>query len=339
MNGRERINAIFNRKPADHVGFWAGDPVTETRAIYNKYFQVDDPISFSAKIGDDGVWLYPEREAYKHPEGKPLWDYTGGNIRKALDGAGVFADCETVAEIESFDWPNPDYLDFTPTYKKIKRVHDLGMAAFSGPWTYITTLAFDFFGMENFFIKMYENPEVVEAAIEHFVDFYLIANKKFFEEAGDELDVFFFASDLGSQDDMLFSPELFRKFFLPGLGKIVGQAKSYGKKVMMHSCGAISKVIPDLINIGIDALHPLQAKAKGMEAERLAREFGKDLVFVGGVDTQELLPFGTPEQVKEEVRRLKKVFGERFVVSPSHEGVLPNVSPENLLAMRDAARE
>jgi len=109
--------------------------------------------------------------------------------------------------------------------------------------------------------------------------------------------------------------------------------------VVLHSCGAISKIIPRLIDIGVDGLHPLQARAKGMEAENLGREFGGELVFVGGVDTQELLPFGTPEEVKNDVRRLKGLLGERFIVSPSHEALLPNVSIENVLAMRDAALE
>ncbi len=339
MNGRERIHAIFDRKQADRVGFWAGDPTEETREIYNKYFHVGDPLSLSAAIGDDAVWLFPERKAYKHPEGKPLWDYSGGNENRALDGAGVFAGSEKVSEIDAFDWPDPDYLDFTSTLETIDKIHELGMAVFSGPWTYISTLATDFFGMENLFTRMYTHPAVVQAAVDHLVDFYLVADRKFFELAGDKLDVFFFASDLGGQDDLLMSPELFRRFFLPGFRKVVGQAKTYGHRVMMHSCGAISRIIPDLISIGIDALHPLQARARGMEAQRLAREFGRDLVFVGGVDTQALLPFGSPEQVKAEVRRLKRVFGERFIVSPSHEGVLPNVSPENMLAMRDAALE
>jgi len=83
----------------------------------------------------------------------------------------------------------------------------------------------------------------------------------------------------------------------------------------------------------------LQAKAKGMDAETLAGEYKKDIAFIGGVDTQQLLPFGTPEQVKAEVRRLKKVFGERFIVSPSHEAILPIVNPENIIAMREAAME
>jgi uroporphyrinogen decarboxylase len=107
----------------------------------------------------------------------------------------------------------------------------------------------------------------------------------------------------------------------------------------MHSCGAISDIIPDLIDFGIDALHPLQAKAKGMNAENLVKDFKNDLVFIGGIDTQELLPLGTPAQVEEEVKRIKGIFGENYIVSPSHEALLANVNIENVLAMRNAAIE
>ncbi|MBQ4086222.1 MAG: hypothetical protein IJC54_06595, partial [Clostridia bacterium] len=104
-------------------------------------------------------------------------------------------------------------------------------------------------------------------------------------------------------------------------------------------CGSIHRVIPRLIEAGVDALHPIQALARNMDAETLAREFGRDILFVGGVDTQRLLPFGTPQQVRDEVRRLRDIFGENFVVSPSHESILPEVPCENIAAMAEAAAE
>ena len=106
----------------------------------------------------------------------------------------------------------------------------------------------------------------------------------------------------------------------------------------MHSCGAIDEIIPDLIDVGVDVLHPLQAQAQNMDAESLSAKYRDQIVFLGGVDTQQLLPFGTPEQVRDEIQRLKKLFGERFIVSPSHEALLPNVSVENALAMYETAR-
>ncbi len=131
----------------------------------------------------------------------------------------------------------------------------------------------------------------------------------------------------------MIGPDQLKEFVYPGIRKIIDQAKSYNLKVVMHSCGAVSAIIPDLIEFGIDALHPLQAKARGMDAESLVAKFKDKLVFIGGIDTQVLLPYGTPEQVKNEVERLKGVFGENFIVSPSHEALLANVSIENVLAM------
>ena len=187
---------------------------------------------------------------------------------------------------------------------------------------------------------MYTTPAVVEAATKHLVNFYLEANKRFFEIAASKIDVYFFGNDVGSQLNMLISPDAFEKFLFPGTKKVVEQAKSYNLKVAIHSCGAVSRIIPKLIDIGIDAfLHPLQAKAEGMDAENLAKKFKGHMVFIGGVDTQDLLPFKSPNEVKAEVRRLKKLFGERFIVSPSHEALLPHVAIENALAMRDAALE
>jgi uroporphyrinogen decarboxylase len=132
---------------------------------------------------------------------------------------------------------------------------------------------------------------------------------------------------------------MFQKFVLPYLKKIVELAKSHGLPVMLHSCGAIAKVIPILIDIGIDALHPLQARARGMDAETLAKNFRGKLTFVGGVDTQDLLVNGSPDDVRREVLRLRKTFKERYIVSPSHEAVLPNVPFENIEAMAKAAFE
>ena len=138
---------------------------------------------------------------------------------------------------------------------------------------------------------------------------------------------------------MLISPEMFDRFVMPTFVKFTEQAHRFGMKVLLHSCGSIERIIPRLIDAGVDALHPIQALAANMDAETLSRKYKDKLVFVGGVDTQRLLPFGTPQQVRDEVRRLRDLFGENYVVSPSHESILPGVSVENLQAMAEAAAE
>jgi len=211
------------------------------------------------------------------------------------------------------------------------------MAVFCSSWGHFFHIASDFFGMEEYFVKMHTDPKLVEAVTEHIVTFQLECNRRIYEAFGDKIDCVFFGNDIGTQVSTLVGVDQFRQFLLPYMKRITEQAKKYNKKVALHSCGAIAPLIPLMIEAGIDVLHPLQALAVGMGPETLMREYGKDLIFMGGVDTQDLLPFGTPQQVKDEVHRLRDIFGPGFIVSPSHEAILPNVPIENMFAMRDAA--
>ena len=329
MNSRERINTIFNRAGADRCGLWLGNPDKATVEIYTKALGLSAKDELFSYFNDDCRWVLPEHNnAYKHPQGKPMWDLYEG--RKALAERGLFADCEDPAEVDKFAWPSARYLDFTQARTAVLKCPD--KAVFSGMWTCFFHAMCDFFGMEEYFMKMHTNPDVVEAATEHAVNFYLEANEKYFNEVP-EFDIFFMGNDFGSQLDLLVSPEMFKKFILPGFIKNINLAKKYGKKVMLHSCGSISRIIPLLIDAGVDAIHPIQAKAAGMDAVSLAKQYKGKITFVGGVDTQELLVNATPAQVKDEVKRLKDVLGPDLVISPSHEAVLPNVPLANIEAM------
>jgi uroporphyrinogen decarboxylase len=188
-------------------------------------------------------------------------------------------------------------------------------------------------------MKMHTDPAVVDAVTRHIVDFYLEINEKLFNLAGNKIDAFFFGNDFGSQLDLLISPEHFDRFVMPYFLEFTEHAHRHGYKVVLHSCGAIDRVISRLIDAGVEVLHPIQAMTKNMDAESLARKYKGKVVFMGGVDTQHLLPFGTPDEVRSEVRRLKYLFGPNFIVSPSHESILPNVAPENIAAMAEAATE
>jgi uroporphyrinogen decarboxylase len=154
----------------------------------------------------------------------------------------------------------------------------------------------------------------------------------------DDLSAGFFGNDFGSQLDLLIAPEMMERFIFPYYQRMIDQIKSFGLKVVVHSCGAIDRIIPRLIEAGIEGLHPLQAKARGMDALSLSEKYSGQVAFIGGVDTQDLLPFGSEEDVRREVFRLREVFGNSFVVSPSHEALLLNVAPEKVIAMSEAAR-
>lgn len=361
MTGKQRIDALFKKQPADRVGFWLGNPADETKQIYGQALGlikeaklIEDSHSVLKATKDSGFdidlhsafksdlyWVCPHhtKNFYNHPEGKPIFDVSGGKERKSLNQEGVFAGIEDVADIEAFSWPNPDYVDLTQTFAQIEQINKLDMAVFSGMWAPFFHDLCDFFGMENYFLKMYTHPAVVEAATNKIMDFYLEINRRIYQQAATRIDTVFFGNDLGSQYNLLIGPHEFKTFVLPYIKQIVGQAKDFDLNVVMHSCGSIFDIIPDLIEAGIDGLHPLQAKAANMGAINLAKNFKNDFVFIGGVDTQDLLPFSKPEQIKDQVRRLKDILGGKFVVSPSHEALLPNVPLENALAMRDAAIE
>ena len=334
MNSRERIRTIVAGGVPDRPGFWLGNPHPDTWPLYFEASGRPDGESVRRALRDDFRWICPQWSSYLHPEGKPLWDV---QRRGAADSSGaIFTDAVDVAEVEAFDWPDPGLLDFTGTLEELRSAGDVYRA--SGFWCPFFHDVADFMGMEEYFVKMVTHPRVVHAITRHIVDFYLEANRLFFDAAGDLVDGFFFGNDFGAQLDLLISPRHFAGFVAPYTSELIKPAKARGYQVLLHSCGAISRVIPELIELGIDALHPLQAKARGMDAESLAAAFQGQLAFVGGIDTQDLLVRGSPAEVRAEVERVMAVLGPNVVISPSHEALLPNVPYENVLAMAEVVR-
>lgn len=335
MTSREKIGRIFARSADARTGFWTGDPVAETMTRYLTELGFSGRDQLFDHLHDDCRWI--PVWGYQHPEGREAFDVLLGQPRTSLSQPGCFAECASLAEIEAHPWPNPTYCDFTADLARVRQHRD--KAVFTGTWACFFHIAADYFGMENYFMKMHTDPEQVEAVTNHVTDFFVAANDQYFAQLGDAADYCFFGNDFGTQQSLLLSPECFKRFILPSMRRLISGAKKFNKKVMVHSCGAIREIIPLLIEAGVDGLHPLQARAAGMDAASLAREYKRDLVFMGGVDTQELLVHATPGQIKDEVRRLRDLLGPHYIVSPSHEGVLPNVPLANIVAMAEAARE
>jgi uroporphyrinogen decarboxylase len=161
-------------------------------------------------------------------------------------------------------------------------------------------------------------------------------------EVGEYVDVMMLGDDFAGQDRLLMSPGTWRKLIKPRLKALFDLMHSKSRaKLFLHSCGALRAIIPDLIEIGLDILNPVQVSCVGMDTAELKREYGKDLVFWGGgADTQNVLPHGTPEQVRAEVRRrLDDLMpGGGLVFTPVH-NIQSDVPTENLIAMWDTVRE
>lgn len=363
MLQREYVERAISRTRASGNAFWVGHPSDEAKHLYFDRMGIatrtpteeeacnakasqlltkatgQDEIDFNLQLGSDMTWISPELDmrCWQHPEGRPMWDTSAGN-RDTLGAEGVFAHCEDVREIDNFDWPDPKYINLDTVLRETQYAHEKGLAVFGGMWCPFFHVLADFFGMENYFCKMYTDPEIVHAATERIVDFYERANHRVFQAVGSQLSAGFFGNDLGTQLDLMISPDCFDEFILPYAKRIIATIKDAHLPVAMHSCGAIDRIIGRLIDAGVDILHPLQARASGMDARSLAANYKHDLVFMGGVDTQDLLPFGSAKQVYDEVLRLRDLFGDGFIVSPSHEALLPNVPFENVVAMSEAAK-
>ena len=338
MTSRERIRRIISGEPADRCGFWLGNPHDDTLPIYHKYFGTSSLEELQRKVGDDFRWITPLyiKSTYQHPEGKGIFDIW--RYKKSLGEAGPLAECESIAEIEdAYDWPSLEYVNLTECLELLRNAGAYYRA--SGFWTPFFHDVMDLFGMEAYMTKMYTHPEVVHAVTDRVCQFYYEANNRLFERAGDLIDGFFFGNDFGTQRDLILAPELFEEFVYPWFCRFTEQAHRHGYQVILHSCGSIHRVINRLIDAGVECLHPLQAKAFNMNAETLARDFKGRIAFLGGIDTQDLFVNAGASEVKAEVRRIKRLLGPQLIVSPSHEALLPNVPPENVLAMAEAALE
>jgi len=190
-------------------------------------------------------------------------------------------------------------------------------------------------GYENIACDMLVDIEFVTALYDRLLELQRRYFKNYIENVSPYAQVICYADDLGMQDRLQISPETYREVIKPYHKKIFDYVHSLADiKIMLHCCGAVSDIINDLIEVGVDILNPVQIRAKGMEPEKLKRDFGDRIVFWGGVDEQELLPHGTPEQVRAEAQMLKRVLGRDggFVLAPGH-CIQADTPPENVAAI------
>jgi len=306
MNSRERIKAIINHQPTDHPCFWLGNPHPETLPIFHRYFKTKNEEELRLKIKDDIRWICPQFPPgfYRDPNGSSLFDnFFTTDLKHPL------ADCESIDDLDQFRWSNPDYLNFDDTIEILRNAGEF--YRLSGMWTSFYHDLMFLFGMDNYLVKMYTHPEIIEKATQYVCNFYYETNKRFFERAGDLINGFFFGNDFGTQQDLIISPDLFDHFIMPWFRKFTDLGHTHSYQVVLHSCGAIYKVIDRLIDVGVDCLHPLQAKAINMNAEILGRDFKDKIAFMGGIDTQDLLVNATPEEVKDDIHRVKALLDGR----------------------------
>jgi uroporphyrinogen decarboxylase len=194
---------------------------------------------------------------------------------------------------------------------------------------------------DNFLALLAADPNRAHDLLERLTQLHLTGLEKYLGLVGPYIDIIVFGDDLGMQTGPQISPRMYREFFKLRHGRLWQRAKELADvRVMLHSCGDIRLLLPDLIEAGLDAVNPVQISCKGMEAEGLKRDFGKDITFWGGgCDTQWLLSHGTPEAIREHVKLQVEIMrqGGGFVFQQVH-NILADVPPQNIVAMFDTAR-
>jgi len=365
MTPRERWHAYFRGARPDRVpcDYWATPEVT-ARLMRDLGITPAEPAPQPAGAvieypRERGLWERLGidkciRIAPRHPRAAErdwhtpsvfsIWGVNTVDIAYG-DSIGVYqeatgsplARAESVQDVERLGWPSPEEWD----------VSGLRAACRQWPGYPIQCGASEPFylycrmrGMEQAMIDLAENPSIVEAALERICDHDAELIRRILDEADDLIDFVYVAEDLGTQNSLLMSLTTFRRFLKPRMRRIVDLVHSYGVKVFHHDDGAIRAVIPDLIDIGIDVLNPVQWRCRGMDRRGLARDFGRDLVFHGAIDNQQTMAFGTPEDVRREVKENIEIFRQAtgYVVAPCH-NLQPNTPTRNILALYEAVKE
>ena len=192
---------------------------------------------------------------------------------------------------------------------------------------------------DQFMMLLAAEPQHAHRFLDKLVEIHLANLEKFLEAVGEYIDIILFGDDLGMQTGPMISPQMYREFFKPRHKLLWNRANQLADvKVMLHCCGGVRELIPDLIEASVDAINPVQISCSGMDAGRLKAEFGADITFWGGgCDTRDILPTGTPQQVAENVKEQVRILspGGGFVFQQVH-NILANIPPANIVAMFDA---
>jgi len=242
--------------------------------------------------------------------------------------------CLPEPSLDGYKFPDPHdprryqhYPEFCRRYPDRFKLSDIGFSLFERAWTLR--------GMENLMMDMYLHPDFVEELLDAILDLNLVIlshSLKF------PIDGARFGDDWGSQRGVLMGPDLWRRFLKPRLAKQYAAAHAAGKPVFIHSCGAVSALFDDLIEIGVDCFNPFQPEV--MDVYAMKRRYGGRLSFFGGVSTQRTLPFSKPDEVRAEADRLMREVGRSggYILAPAHD-VPKDVPLENLLALIEAVRD
>jgi len=337
MTPKERWQAVLTRQAPDRVpmDYWSTPEMTEklqrhlgcaTYFDLMKRLHIDRPVGVGPKYVGPPVAPHTDVFGIVYRE----VEYGAGSYGEAV--AGPLARFTSVDEIEAnYTWPNPDWWDYSGIPDQLKGLEEYPVqGGGSEPFLLYKNLR----GDEQAMIDLVENPAIVEYCLEKLFDLAYVNTQRIYEAIPGKVTYSYVAEDLGGQNDLMMSPRHIRRFLFPGMKRMIDLIHGAGITVFHHDDGNVSRILPELIDLGIDLLNPIQWRAVGMERETLKARYGERLIFHGALDNQYTLPFGSPEEVRQEVRDNLRILGAGggYILAPCH-NIQPITPPENVLAM------
>ena len=346
MTSKERVRRAMRCQPVDRVpaAFEAVSAVS--RRLCGQYhcnygdlldrYRIDILPTGPAYIG-------PKLRQFHNAKGQLVqqswWGYMSTRITTSIDEYDTtteypLARLETMADLNAYSFPDPDWFDYSPVARACEQYPDRAiLIGHEGPFQIVTYLM----PMEKFLLLMVEEPEIARALLDRMVDFEIEYYRRCFEAGAGKIDILRPHDDYGTQISLLFSPQMWREYFRENTVRLVDLAHHYGAFYQQHSCGCVGALIPDFIACGVDALEPLQ-HVKGLCPEDLVAYAGK-IAFHGGIDTQHLLPCGTPEEVRLEAEKYVRILGGSggYILMAS-QAFEPDVPTANIEAIYAAER-
>lgn len=323
------------------MDYWA---TLETTSMLRKYLGCRTAPQMLRRLNVDYVIKVEPR--YVGPPLSRRADVFGCKFRFMHYGSGVYDEClynpladyESVEEIaRHYQWPSPDWWDYSGISRQIKGKEMYPIrGGGSEPFLTYKNLR----GQEQAFIDLIENPEMVHYCLDRLFDLAYEKTARIYEQIPGKVMLTYVAEDMGGQNELMFSPAHIREFFLPGMKRMIDLAHQAGAFAFHHNDGNCRRIIPDMIEAGIDLLNPIQWRSTGMDRRELKRDFGDKVIFHGAMDNQHTLPFGSSAAVRQEVLENLSILGKGggYILAPCH-NIQPITPPENIVAMYEAGYE
>jgi uroporphyrinogen decarboxylase len=343
MTPRERWLAVLTRQMPDRVpmDYW-GTPEMSEKLLRHMgcvdldealgRLHVDRPLSVGPLYVGPAI---PEDEdvfGIRHR----LVDYGTGAYREAI--SSPLAEYETAEQIErGYTWPDPDWWDYSVIPDQVTGHEDRPIRG-GGSEPFLTYKQLR--GETQAFMDLILNPEIVHYCLDKLFDLAYENTRRIYEQIPGRVLISYVAEDMGSQKGLMFSPAQIHTFLLPRMKRMIELVHEAGAFVFHHNDGACRPILPDLIEAGIDVLNPIQWRSKGMDREGLKHDFGTALILHGAMDNQYTLPFGTPEEVRQEVLDNFRILGAGggYILAPCH-NIQANTAVENVIAMYETGYE